>query len=309
MVNLGLLLLLLLGPDLILGIHLVLLLYLQLKFLLVVVNISGSLIIIVTASLQRLLLYFLLLLSLAGHLVVLLLLVKVRLDLVLRCVDVVVGLYLHILEHLLIILVIHRELICKLLFTEFFTYDSLMLLFVIGTFVSLVVTSLSRLTVLLALKLSLLHSMVSSAIDLLLAVLPLVLRQIYLFSPVIKSVVLYYLSNDFPDIIFIGQLFQESGNPVKLGISHIIVPTNTWDCIFGLEHEGNGRVINNNNIGHVPTQSGKIFYESIVVERTVFSIELISTFFVRIQNVAEWCCIFGKTRCENDHFIEFAHPL
>ena len=41
----------------------------------------------------------------------------------------------------------------------------------------------------------------------------------------------------------------------------------------------------------------------------MLSVELISTLFVRIQNVAKWCCIFGETRCENDHFIEFAHPL
>lgn len=41
----------------------------------------------------------------------------------------------------------------------------------------------------------------------------------------------------------------------------------------------------------------------------MLSIELISTLFVRIQNVAKRCCIFGETRCENDHFIQFAHPL
>ena len=41
----------------------------------------------------------------------------------------------------------------------------------------------------------------------------------------------------------------------------------------------------------------------------MLSIELISTFFVRIQNVAKRCCIFGETRCENDHFIEFTHPF
>lgn len=98
------------------------------------------------------------------------------LDLWLGCINVVIGFYLDILEHLLIVLVIHGKLICELLFTEFFTYNSLMLLFIVCTLVSLMVTtSLSGFAVRLALKLGLLHSVVSSTIDLLLAVLSLML--------------------------------------------------------------------------------------------------------------------------------------
>lgn len=174
------------------------------------------------------------------------------LDLCLGCIDIVVGFHLHILEHLLIVLVIHGELIGKLLFTQFLTNNGLVLLFIVGTLVSLMVTtSLSGFSVLLALKLGLLHCMVSPAVGLLLAVLSLMLGQIYLFSPVIKSVVLNDLSNDFPHIIFVCQLFQKSSDPVELSISHIIVPTNAGDGIFRLEHEGDGGIINYDYIGHV----------------------------------------------------------
>jgi len=180
--NWRLLWLLLLYPQLFLSIDLVLLLHLQLYVLLLLVGVfinvsSGGLIIIVTVSLQRLLLDFLLLLSLTGNLVTILwLLVVMLLDLWLGCINVVIGFYLDILEHLLIVLVIHGKLICELLFTEFFTYNSLMLLFIVCTLVSLMVTtSLSGFAVRLALKLGLLHSVVSSTIDLLLAVLSLML--------------------------------------------------------------------------------------------------------------------------------------
>ena len=144
--------------------------------LLAVLNVSSGLIIIVTVSLQRLLLDFLLLLSLTGPLAILWLLVEMLLDLRLGCIDIVIGFYLDILEHLLIVLVIHGKLIRKLLFAELFTYNSLVLLLVVGTLVSLMVTTaLSGLAGLLALELGLLHGVVSSAIDLLLAVLSLML--------------------------------------------------------------------------------------------------------------------------------------
>ena len=144
--------------------------------LLVVVDVSGGLIIIVTISLQRLLLDFLLLLPLTAHILILWLLVEVLLDLCLRCIDIVIGFYLDVLEHLLIVLVIHGKLVGELLFTEFFTNNGLVLLLVVGALVSLMVAdSLSGLAALLALELSLLNGVVSSAVDLLLAVLSLML--------------------------------------------------------------------------------------------------------------------------------------
>lgn len=144
--------------------------------LLVVVDVSGGLIIIVTISLQRLLLDFLLLLPLTAHVLILWLLVEMLLDLCLRCIDIVIGFYLDVLEHLLIVLVIHGKLVGELLFTEFFTNDGLVLLLVVGALVSLMVAnSLSGLAALLALELSLLYGVVSPAVDLLLAVLSLML--------------------------------------------------------------------------------------------------------------------------------------
>lgn len=144
--------------------------------LLVVVDVSGGLIIIVTISLQRLLLDFLLLLPLTAHVLILWLLVEMLLDLCLRCINIVIGFYLDVLEHLLIVLVIHGKLVGELLFTEFFTNDGLVLLLVVGALVSLMVAnSLSGLAALLALELSLLYGVVSPAVDLLLAVLSLML--------------------------------------------------------------------------------------------------------------------------------------
>lgn len=226
------------------------------------------------------------------------------LDLCLGCINIVVGFYLDILEHLLIVLVIHGELIGEFLFTEFFTNNGLVLLFVISTLVSLMATtsSLSGFAILLF-KLGLLHSMVSPAINLLLAVFSFMLRQVYLFGPIIKSIVFYNLFNDFSHVIFISQLFKKGCNPVKLSICHIIIPTDARDSILRLEHESDGRVINNNNIWHVSTQTSKILNKSIVIESTMLSIELIRTLFLWIQNIAKGSGVFGQTCSKHDHFI------
>lgn len=174
-------------------------------------------------------------------------------------VNVVIDL--HLLEHLLDIGVVHAHLILLSL-PQLFLDDCLMLVLVIGTLVPLMHLLLLDLLLLLG---------VPSALSLLLRVLTLLRLQIDLLEPVINRVVPNDLPYYLPYILLVGQFLKESSYAVELRISHIIVPTDARNGVFRLEHEGNRRVVHNNDVSHLPAEPRQVLHEGIVVVCAVLS--------------------------------------
>lgn len=77
-------------------------------------------------------------------------------------------------------------------------------------------------------------------IDLLLRVVSFMGLKVDGLSFVIKSVVLYHLPDNFPDVLFVGHLLKQSGDSIQLGVRLIIIPTDARNGVLGLEHERNG---------------------------------------------------------------------
>lgn len=77
-------------------------------------------------------------------------------------------------------------------------------------------------------------------IDLLLRVVSFMGLKVDGLSFVIKSVVLYYLPDNFPDVLFVGHLLKQSGDSIQLSVRLIIIPTDARNGVLWLEHERNG---------------------------------------------------------------------
>ena len=162
----------------------------------------------------------------------------------------VIRLYLHLLKHGIDVWVVHCKLLSDfILLPHFLIDDSLVLLLVVGRFVSLMGSGL------LAVNFWIDHRSRSGLdmpplIHLLLWMVSLVWLQVNGFSFIIKCVVFDDLSDNFPDIILISHFFKDSGNSIKLSIRHIIIPRDTRDGVLRLEHECDRRVIHNDHICH-----------------------------------------------------------
>lgn len=150
--------------------------------------------------------------------------------------------FLDLLQHSLNVGIGHRELLLYFVLSpDIIIYNSLMLLFVVCTFISLGVLwwFLRR----------------SSAVDLLLRMVSFVRLKVYLLIFVVKCVVFEYLTDNLTDIVLVSEFLTKGCYSIKLGISHVIVPTDAGNSVLWLEHKCHWWVIHNNNICHRSSKS------------------------------------------------------
>lgn len=106
-----------------------------------------------------------------------------------------------------------------------------------------------------------------------------------------------------------GQSLQQISKPEKLFVTLVVVPADSWDCIFGLEHVGNRRVINDDHVLHIAAKSRQILDEGVIVEGTVLSEKFVAAQVLRVQLTHQRLCIFWKWGSEHHNLIFFGHSL
>ena len=252
----------------------------------------------------------------------------------------------HHLKHLLIIGgIVHRKLIGHLILPpHLLVNESLILLFVIGALVPLMVATAGPLLRLLSLALLLCSGkLLLLAVTLLcrgtsgshawlpyhdldacrlamvndspvvrcrpLRMVTLVRLQIDLLRTVLDLVVLDYLSNDAAYIILVGQLLKYRGDPVQFGITHIVVPAGAGNGIFRLPKVSDGRIVDDDDVGHWPTQTSEILHEGIVELCTMLTKELVLAEAIWVKLCDKWLSIFGQTCRENHKLIVLGHSV
>ena len=137
----------------------------------------------------------------------------------------------------------------------------------------------------------------------------LVRLQIDLLRAVLDLVVLDYLSDDAAYIILVGQLLKYRGDPVQFGITHIVVPAGAGNGIFRLPKVSDGRIVDDDDVGHWPTQTSKILHEGIVELRTMLTEELVLAEAIWVKLRDKWLSIFGQTCRENHKLVVLRHSV
>mmetsp|Transcript_2375 Transcript_2375/g.3605 ORF Transcript_2375/g.3605 Transcript_2375/m.3605 type:complete len:317 (-) Transcript_2375:521-1471(-) len=203
------------------------------------------------------------------------------------CNEVII-LNLHLPEHDFNVGVIHVHFVLP---SHLLLHDALVFLLVVHALVPLV---LSALAVTLHLV-GQVHRHIGRALDLVVAaaigsndvgplrVITAVSSQVQLFSLVVEGIVLYNLSNYLSDIILVSHLLKDGCDPIQFGVGHVVVPTDARDGVLRLEHEGDRRVVNDDNISHRTTQLGQILHEGVVVVSAVLTEELVGAEAIGVQ--------------------------
>lgn len=137
----------------------------------------------------------------------------------------------------------------------------------------------------------------------------LVCLHVQLECSVVDGVIFDNFSDDAAYVVFVGQLFEESGDSVQVSVLHVVVPTNARDSVFWLEHVCNRRVVNNDDVGHASAKTSEVFDEGIIVKSAMLSEQLVGTEAFGIELGDEWLGVFGQACREHHHFVVSAHPL
>lgn len=85
----------------------------------------------------------------------------------------------------------------------------------------------------------------------------------------------FVINADFPDnfsdVIFKRKSLENMTESRKLGVAWAVVPTKNWNSVFRLEHKGDGRIVEDYDIVHVSSKSGKVLHEGVVIESAMLS--------------------------------------
>lgn len=146
-----------------------------------------------------------------------------------------------------------------MLFLHLVVNDGSMLSSVVCALISLV---LPRLLLLLLLLLSVVNF---------LRMVSLLRVEIDLLCLRVDLIVAYNLSDDLSHIFLISQSFQDKSCSWELSVCHVVVPRDAWHGVLWLEHVGNWRVIEDDNVLHVSSKSGEVLNEGVIHESAVLS--------------------------------------
>ncbi len=79
---------------------------------------------------------------------------------------------------------------------------------------------------------------------------PLLAVQVDLLGLWVHLVICTNHSYDLSDVLLISESLKDHGESWKLGIGHVVVPTQDWQSILWLEHKSNRRIVNYDDIVH-----------------------------------------------------------
>lgn len=133
--------------------------------------------------------------------------------------------------------------------------------------------------------------------------------QIDLLGTVVDLVVLDDLSDHAAYIVLVSQLLEYRGDPVQFGIAHIVVPAGARNGILRLPKVSDGRIVDDDDIGHWPTQTSKILHEGVVELRTMLTEELVLAEAIRVKLRDKRLSIFGQTCRENHKLVVLGHSV
>lgn len=86
-------------------------------------------------------------------------------------------------------------------------------------------------------------------------------------------------------VVHLAQVIQEGAKVGKLGIVRVVEPATDRNRIVRMEDVGRGRVVDDDRIGNVPSQLGKVFDVVALVVVARFTKQTVSDHPVNVQNV------------------------
>lgn len=247
--------------------------------------------------------------------------------------------FMHHPENLLVIRsVVHRKLLRQLVLSpQLLVHDCLVLLLVVRALISLVVRSAGSLLVrFVPLALVLGHSswlllswlwrctrshaiddddtfggvdVAPSVVGRPLRVVPLVRFQVDLLCTVVDLIVLDYLADYAADVVLVGELFEDGGDPVELGVAHVVVPTCARNGVLGLPQVRDRRVVDNDHVRHGAAQASEVLHKGIVELGAVFSEKFVCTETIWVELCNKRLCVFRQTRREDDKLVMLRHSV